>query len=59
VAAAFRRGLCVYPGSGTADGVRGDHLLVGPPLTITPAELDLLVAILDEALADVEAQIPG
>jgi len=59
VAAAFRRGLCVYPGSGTADGVRGDHLLVGPPLTITPAELDLLVAILDEALADVEAQVPG
>jgi adenosylmethionine-8-amino-7-oxononanoate aminotransferase len=59
VAAAFRRGLCVYPGSGTVDGVRGDHILVGPPLTIGEAELDLLVAILDEALTEVEAQVLG
>ncbi len=59
VGAAFRRGLCVYPGSGTVDGVRGDHILVGPPLIISQPELDLLLSILDEALTDVENQVLG
>jgi len=52
---AFARGLIVYPGSGAWDGVRGDHILLGPPLTIQPAELDDLLAILDAALADLAA----
>lgn len=59
VAAALRRGLCVYPGSGTVDGVRGDHILVGPPLVISRAELDLLVSALDGALSEVEEQLLG
>jgi adenosylmethionine-8-amino-7-oxononanoate aminotransferase len=48
---AFARGLIVYPGGGGVDGSRGDHILLGPPLVITKQEIDELVAILDETLA--------
>ncbi|UBV43628.1 aminotransferase class III-fold pyridoxal phosphate-dependent enzyme [Deinococcus taeanensis] len=50
-AAARAEGLLTYPGSGALDGVRGDHLLLGPPLSITAAEVDLLLERLDRALA--------
>jgi adenosylmethionine-8-amino-7-oxononanoate aminotransferase len=53
-AAARARGLITYPGSGAVDGVRGDHLLLGPPLSITAAEVEEMLAGLDGALADVQ-----
>ena len=56
-AATLARGLVSYPGTGTADGRAGDHLLYAPPLTITPAQIDDLVAILDASLTAVEAEI--
>ncbi|WP_216328627.1 aspartate aminotransferase family protein [Deinococcus aestuarii] len=52
-AAALRRGLITYPGSGALDGTRGDHLLLGPPLTISDAEVDELLGALDGALGEV------
>jgi adenosylmethionine-8-amino-7-oxononanoate aminotransferase len=57
--ATLRRGLVSYPGAGTADGVVGDHLLYAPPLTITPAQIDELIAILDESLRAVAAELPS
>jgi len=48
--AAWERGLITYPGTGAVDGTRGDHLLLGPPLTISDAEGDELLAALDGAL---------
>ena len=51
-AAARARGLLTYPGSGAVDGVRGDHLLLGPPLSISAAEVEELLGALDAALAD-------
>ena len=54
-AEAFERGLLVYPGSGTVDGVRGDHVLLAPPYNVTEGELDVIVQkvslALDAALA--------
>jgi adenosylmethionine-8-amino-7-oxononanoate aminotransferase len=47
--AAFAAGLIVYPGSGAVDGVRGDHLLLGPPLSLTDAQADELLEKLDTA----------
>ncbi|WP_019585737.1 aspartate aminotransferase family protein [Deinococcus apachensis] len=47
---AMSRGLITYPGTGAVDGTRGDHLLLGPPLTITDAELEEMLAALDGAL---------
>lgn len=48
--AALAAGLNVYPGGGAESDGSGDHLLIGPPLTISDAELDELVTRLDEAL---------
>ncbi|GGM01921.1 aminotransferase family protein [Deinococcus aerophilus] len=50
--AARTRGLLTYPGTGAVDGTRGDHLLLGPPLSIRPAEIEELLAALDGALSD-------
>ncbi len=55
--AALEEGLIVYPGSGSVDGVLGDHLLVTPPLIITRAQLDELLLKLDHALDRVELAI--
>lgn len=55
--AAMERGAVFYPGTGTVDGILGNHLLVAPPLTISRAEVDELVQILDEAVTMWEEQI--
>ncbi len=52
--ACLERGLIVYPGHGTVEGVAGDHLLLGPPLIIGEEGVDELLAILEEAIAAVE-----
>ncbi|KAF5011796.1 hypothetical protein FDECE_2086 [Fusarium decemcellulare] len=46
---AFQLGLAVYPGTGTADGHVGDHIIISPPLTITEKEMDLMIEMLKEA----------
>ncbi len=51
-------GLMCYPGSGTADGVEGDHVLLAPPFIVAAEELtlivDRLVKALDEVFDDME-----
>jgi adenosylmethionine-8-amino-7-oxononanoate aminotransferase len=55
---AFARGLVVFAGSGTVDGVAGDHILLAPPFIITETQVDDLVRILDEAITAVERELP-
>ena len=47
-------GVITYPMQGCVDGVRGDHILIAPPYTITSAMIQMLVAGLDRAFADLE-----
>lgn len=47
---AMERGGVFYPGSGAILGKKGDHLLIGPPLTISIEEIDIMVPILEGAL---------
>jgi adenosylmethionine-8-amino-7-oxononanoate aminotransferase len=47
---AFERGLIVYYSQGCADGINGDLILVGPPLTINENQIDELVSLLVGAL---------
>jgi len=49
----FKNGLIVYPGGGSVDGVRGDHILLAPPLTTTKEEIDKIVALLDQSIKSV------
>ncbi|MBI3989968.1 MAG: aminotransferase class III-fold pyridoxal phosphate-dependent enzyme [candidate division NC10 bacterium] len=51
---ARERGLAIYPGTGSADGLVGDHALITPPMTIRREQVDELLGILDEALAATE-----
>src|SRR5215207_10670355 len=55
--ATLARGLVSYPGAGTADGVAGDHLLYAPPLVVDRDQVDEIVAILDESLTVVAADL--
>ena len=47
-------GLLVYSGTGNANGVDGDTILLGPPFVITDAELDLVI---DRLAAAIEAAV--
>ncbi|KAL6408814.1 hypothetical protein AUP68_07760 [Ilyonectria robusta] len=52
--AAFEKGVALYPGGATIDGVRGDHLLLAPPFTVTEEQLDHICRVLREAVQEVE-----
>ncbi len=53
---AFTRGLLIYPGGGTADGLNGDHILLAPPYNVTDGELEMIVDLLGET---VDAVVPS
>jgi adenosylmethionine-8-amino-7-oxononanoate aminotransferase len=53
----FGNGLLVYPGGGSVDGHRGDHILVGPPLTTKKEEIDELISLLDKSIGEVVADL--
>lgn len=38
-AQALQNGLMIYPGSGSIDGVKGDHVIIAPPFTISESEM--------------------
>lgn len=44
------KGIVVYPGGGTVDGVRGDHVLIAPPLNITGEEVTELFVRLESGI---------
>jgi adenosylmethionine-8-amino-7-oxononanoate aminotransferase len=48
--AALELGLITYACRGTVDLVKGDHLLLAPPLTLTKAEADLIFERLEKAI---------
>ena len=48
--AAQAAGMLCYPSSGTADGVRGDHVLFAPPYIVTDPQLDDIVSMTADAL---------
>jgi adenosylmethionine-8-amino-7-oxononanoate aminotransferase len=47
---AMRRGLICYPAGGTADGCRGDHVLLAPPFIVTETHVEDIVGRLHEAI---------
>jgi len=54
---AMARGLMVYPMGGTADGQRGDHVLIAPPFIVDAAVIDAIVERLGDAIDAATAEI--
>ena len=52
-AATFENGLICYPSGGTADGTKGDHVLLAPPFIISESEVEQLAGIFERSLAQV------
>lgn len=56
-AAAFKRGLLVYPMQGSVDGIAGDHLLLAPPAVITAEQIDWSIDQLSAAIVEAHKQL--
>jgi adenosylmethionine-8-amino-7-oxononanoate aminotransferase len=59
--AAWNRGLIIYPdaSNGQVQGVAGDGFMVAPPFITTREEIDQIVRILEESLAEVGRKLGG
>jgi len=57
VRAARSRGVLLYSGTGNADGVNGDTILIGPPFVITSEEIARIVEVVGEAVDAAIAEI--
>ncbi|EQB56452.1 aminotransferase class-III [Colletotrichum gloeosporioides Cg-14] len=53
---AFEKGVALYPGAGTVDGKRGDHVLLAPPFTTTEEQLREICSVFREAVEEIEAE---
>jgi adenosylmethionine-8-amino-7-oxononanoate aminotransferase len=51
--ACLEESVLVYPTQGCVDGIRGDHILLAPPFTISPEECALIANALQSAVAKV------
>ena len=54
---ALESGLICYPNGGTADGARGDHVLLAPAFIISEGQIDELVDRLGQVVDDVLAEV--
>lgn len=54
---AMDRGCMVFPRTGIIQGVKGDQIMIAPPLIITESEIDKALDILDSSLSEFEKQI--
>jgi adenosylmethionine-8-amino-7-oxononanoate aminotransferase len=50
LSAARDRGVLAYWGTGNADGVDGDTILLGPPFVITDDEMQRIAEVLAESI---------
>jgi adenosylmethionine-8-amino-7-oxononanoate aminotransferase len=57
VSRAKEHGLLVYPASAGEGGVKGDGVIIAPPLSITKVEIRELISLLDKALTDVTNEL--
>jgi len=54
---AFEHGLIIYPGSGGADGVNGDHVLLAPPFIIDKEQIAEAVDLLDRSISEISNEL--
>lgn len=54
---AFNNGLICYPNANSADGERGDHVLLAPPFIVSESEIDELVDKLGRSIDAVTTSV--
>ncbi|UZP39327.1 hypothetical protein NXS19_007143 [Fusarium pseudograminearum] len=54
---AFEKGVALYPGGATIDGVKGDHILLAPPFTVTEGQLRTISQTLKQAVEAAERTV--
>jgi adenosylmethionine-8-amino-7-oxononanoate aminotransferase len=59
VAAARERGVLVYSGTGNANGVDGDTILLGPPFVVTEDELVRIASVVGDAIEEAVKSVPS
>jgi adenosylmethionine-8-amino-7-oxononanoate aminotransferase len=52
-------GVLLYPGHGSVDGVRGDHLMVAPPYVAAEAQIEEIVEVLRQAVEALSRDVPS
>ena len=57
--AGLRNGIVTYPGSGMADGARGDIISLYPPLIVTESDIAEIAERLEATLTEVERDLPA
>lgn len=57
VSKALSEGIVVYPVNGCVDGVKGDGILICPPLTITEEEIGFLIQKLEKTLIEISQEL--
>jgi adenosylmethionine-8-amino-7-oxononanoate aminotransferase len=50
-------GMLIYHGTGNADGMNGDSVLLGPPFVVTDGELERIAQILGGAVERATAEV--
>lgn len=45
-------GIAVYPGTGTADGTNGDHIIIAPAYNVSEADVEFIVKTVRKLIWD-------
>lgn len=56
---AMDRGVYTYPGTGSVDGIRGDHVMLSPPLNLSEASVEVVGDALVASVEAVHEQLAG
>jgi adenosylmethionine-8-amino-7-oxononanoate aminotransferase len=55
---AFDKGVLIMPGApGLVDGVRGDHVAISPPYTISPSQVEETTSVMEESIREVGREL--
>lgn len=52
-------GIMLYPGTGSADGWTGDHVIIAPPYNVSAKDIEMIVKATSKAVISVCDRVRG